>query len=433
MENPRRLDDDQLLSVADELHTIGRALVAIGLNAAGDRVGDAAAEIDAIVPEPAGWWTAGFNGQAGRARLFASMLDAIRPAVILETGAFRGSTTAVMADQFAGPIYSCELDHRWYRAAATRLASHPNISLREMDSRRFLREVLAEAPTGPALVYLDAHWFRDLPLREELAIILASGRPAAIMIDDFAVPGDEGYGFDDYGPGRRLDIGLLVGLDGAGAQLFFPTLPAAEETGARRGCAVIGVGAVRAALAALPALRAHDWPAPDGPENVPDPLDPPDIEPLHRLRNACWTEAELARQRLRTAEAESTQRDAEAARAATEAALAAANARAGQAEAARVAVEAKLAVAAAAHGTVEADSAAANARASQAEAARVAVEAELAVAEARLGQVETARRHAVEQAEQIRAAFLGSTSWKVTAPLRQVTQWLRRDRGTGAR
>jgi hypothetical protein len=79
---------------------------------------------------------------------------------------------------------------------------------------------------------------------------------------------DEGYGFDDYGPGRRLDLSLLAGLDPVGARLFFPVLPSAEESGARRGCAVIGVGAAGAILETLPELRAQDWPAPNASQGV---------------------------------------------------------------------------------------------------------------------------------------------------------------------
>lgn len=379
------LGGEYLLSAADELHAIGRALAAIGLPGAGNRLADAAADIDAVVPEPAGWWTSAFNGQAGRSRLFTAMLDATRPAVIVETGAFRGTTTAMLSEHFAGPVFSCELDRRWYRAATSRLAGRANVVLREMDSRGFLREVLAQAPPGPVFIYLDAHWFRDLPLREELAIILASGRAAAIMIDDFAVPGDEGYGFDDYGPDRRLVPDLLAGIDGTRTRLFFPTLPAAQETGPRRGCAVIGIDAVGASLAALPELRAHDWPAPEGHARAAEAPPPSDVSALHRLRNAVWTEAELVRQKARAETAERSGRDAEAARAA------------------------------------------ALAQAESAEAARAAAETALADALASAAQAEAARQRAAEQTDRIRASFLASTSWKVTAPLRQVARWLGRE------
>ena len=58
-----------------------------------------------------------------------------------------------------------------------------------------------------------------------------------VVVDDFEVPGDTGYTFDDYGPGKRLCVDYLPDVPGWG--LFFPSLASAEETGGRRGCAVL--------------------------------------------------------------------------------------------------------------------------------------------------------------------------------------------------
>jgi hypothetical protein len=59
------------------------------------------------------------------------------------------------------------------------------------------------------------------------------------VIDDFEVPGDPGYGFDDYGPGRCLTAAILPEEVMAGRSALYPSVPSAEETGARRGCVVI--------------------------------------------------------------------------------------------------------------------------------------------------------------------------------------------------
>lgn len=53
--------------------------------------------------------------------------------------------------------------------------------------------------------YLDAHWYGDIPPRDERAGEQKWSRFVA-MIDDFEVPGDAGYGFDDHGPGRALTL-----------------------------------------------------------------------------------------------------------------------------------------------------------------------------------------------------------------------------------
>ena len=43
-------------------------------------------------------------------------------------------------------------------------------------------------------------------MREEVELAIANFSKAVLMIDDFNVPDDPGYRFDDYGPGKRLDI-----------------------------------------------------------------------------------------------------------------------------------------------------------------------------------------------------------------------------------
>ena len=92
--------------------------------------------------------------------------------------------------------------------------------MRLTDSCSELRFLLAKQPLGTLLYYLDAHWQENLPLQEEIKLILAYGQPAAIMIDDFAVPGDPDYGYDDYGPGKTLSLSLLAQIEPRGAALF---------------------------------------------------------------------------------------------------------------------------------------------------------------------------------------------------------------------
>jgi hypothetical protein len=58
------------------------------------------------------------------------------------------------------------------------------------------------------------------------------------MIDDFAVPGDPGYTYDDYGPGKALVEEYLP--DMPGWSLRYPSAASCEEPVANpRGCAVL--------------------------------------------------------------------------------------------------------------------------------------------------------------------------------------------------
>ena len=168
------------------------------------------------------------------------LIKLLKPFAIIETGTFRGISLEWLARHYRGPIFSCEKERLYVIQARSRLATFGNVDLRLADSRQFLREVIEAVPTDDCiLAYLDAHWGGDLPLREELAIIFERHLKAVVMIDDFRVPGDPGYGWDDYGPAGSIELPLLDGVIPADPRLFFPTLPSTGETGARRGCCII--------------------------------------------------------------------------------------------------------------------------------------------------------------------------------------------------
>jgi prepilin-type processing-associated H-X9-DG protein len=57
-------------------------------------------------------------------------------------------------------------------------------------------------------LYLDGHWYADLPLQEEIDLIAANWNGFCILIDDFRAPGDEGYGYDFYSFGS-LELDLI--------------------------------------------------------------------------------------------------------------------------------------------------------------------------------------------------------------------------------
>ena len=73
----------------------------------------------------------------------------------------------------------------------------------------------------PTLFYLDAHWNDHLPLREEVELALKHFAKAVLIIDDFAVPDDPGYAFDDYGPGKALTLDYLARAERAAANDLF--------------------------------------------------------------------------------------------------------------------------------------------------------------------------------------------------------------------
>ena len=209
-------------------------------------------------PELRKAWGGPFNGQKHRQNIFAA-LKAFDFSAIMETGSFRGTTTELFA-RTGLPVFSCEGHPRIYGFARARLLGFRNVSLGFGDSRLQLRKILAElGPAGcgkPIFFYLDAHWQMDLPLAEELEIVLEACAQPVIMIDDFEVPDDRGYRFDRYGEGKSLIrsyIEPFISRDNL--SLFYPAAPSADESGAKRGCAILVRADKREKMMAIAQLR----------------------------------------------------------------------------------------------------------------------------------------------------------------------------------
>ena len=110
------------------------------------------------------------------------------------------------------------------------------------------------------MFYLDAHWDVDLPLAEEIDLVFSNWSEAVVLIDDFQVADDTGYGFDDYGFGKALTMAYISTMqDKFELKVFFPTSPSSQETGARRGCVVLVANPILdAAIGNLGGLRPYD-------------------------------------------------------------------------------------------------------------------------------------------------------------------------------
>ena len=245
---------------ADEIAAVAASLEQLGDLDAARIAYRAAAEIDLGDSELQQSWGGPFNGQQKRCALFLDLIERADPQAIIETGTYRGTTTKFMAEHFQRAIFTCEIVARQFFQSQKKLAIYPQVSVVEADSRRFLEDILTQKADGtPLFIYLDAHWQEDLPLREELEIILHHRQPSIIMVDDFRVPFDEGYKFDDYGPGKVLDLRILGFLRDEPVQIFFPKTPSEHETGAKRGCVVLSTADLAPLVEPSAFLRAADW------------------------------------------------------------------------------------------------------------------------------------------------------------------------------
>ncbi len=213
-------------------------------------------------PELKDRWGSYLNGQEGRKAIFLDLIKSFEFSAIIETGTFRGSTTGYFHEASGLPVFSVETSGRFFEYARLRHKQSPQIHISFGDSRQYLRDLIALGkidPTKPVLIYLDAHWYNDLPLKEELELIYQAWPEAVVLVDDFAVPDDPGYGFDDYGAGKALTLELFQQQPVPGLKAFFPSLPAAQETGARKGCVVLATSEdAYARLARLDTLVLHE-------------------------------------------------------------------------------------------------------------------------------------------------------------------------------
>jgi len=79
----------------------------------------------------------------------------------------------------------------------------------------------------------------------ELDVVFAQCKRAVVMIDDFQVPFDNGYGYDDYGAGSALtEVYMDAAIACHGLCVLYPSKPNSAEDGSRRGCVVVAREAV---------------------------------------------------------------------------------------------------------------------------------------------------------------------------------------------
>jgi hypothetical protein len=115
-----------------------------------------------------------------------------------------------------------------------------------MNSVDFLRQMLKPSVVGAnPMIYLDAHWYRYFPLPDELSLIARSCRKAVVVIDDFFVPFEPRFGYDEYG-GVRIGIELIekhVKRYREDVVVYYPMYdPAMEPGGKARGMGLFLLG-----------------------------------------------------------------------------------------------------------------------------------------------------------------------------------------------
>lgn len=212
-------------------------------------------------------WGGPLNGQKKRQQMVSLLVEKLGIGAIIETGTFRGASTEFFADLCPGPVFTIEADQRLYGYSRARLFRCRNVVSLLDDSRNGLRGLIGNTRLQGKriLFYLDAHWGTDLPLGEEIDLIFSNWDEAVVLVDDFQVPSDPGYRYDDYGEGKALTLEYIKNFqNNFNLKVFFPTAESSQETGAKRGCVLLVANPLLSPrIAALAELRIYDPEEPD--------------------------------------------------------------------------------------------------------------------------------------------------------------------------
>lgn len=185
-------------------------------------------------------WGGPLNGQRYRQYVFERLMQLGCDAIV-ETGTYLGTSTAFFA-RHGLPVHTCELRDEYFAAALFQLSGFDNVTQYLMDSRAFVAELAADRSIDykRPFFYLDAHWYDDLPLSDEIKIIRERWDEYFVMVDDFCVP-EANYKFDRYANGLELTLAHLEkeGVDLSEIAILFPTATPTAETNARRGTLVL--------------------------------------------------------------------------------------------------------------------------------------------------------------------------------------------------
>jgi len=108
----------------------------------------------------------------------------------VETGTFRGDTTAFAADHFQ-KVFTIEFTAERFQKAVQRFANQRNVTCLQGNSPDGIRKIAPELKDVSTLFWLDAHWNGDgesreyeCPVADEIRVINDANLDAYILVDD---------------------------------------------------------------------------------------------------------------------------------------------------------------------------------------------------------------------------------------------------------
>lgn len=185
------------------------------------------------------WQKNYLNGQYYRRKIISSLLSNIKFHYIVETGTEYGFTAAYFST-FNKKVISIEKSKPLFYLAKKKLENFKNIHLILNDSKN-IENILNQNQIdkeSQIFFYLDAHSENDYPLLKELEFITSNYKKNLIIIDDFQVPEDDGYGYDSFN-GKKLNFKLIKNSLIGKNFIYFPKISSKVETGKLRGYILI--------------------------------------------------------------------------------------------------------------------------------------------------------------------------------------------------
>jgi cephalosporin hydroxylase len=183
------------------------------------------------------------NGQKQRIKILKHIFKKIRFKTIIETGCYQGSSL-IFFSNFANKVIGCDTNKYFTLIARYRCKNIKNIEIHKKNSIQLLNKFFQKKDNinNNCFYFLDAHCIYEFnPLIKELEIIL-SKKKYLVLIDDFNVPFDFGYGYDsDFG--KILDLSYIKNtINKFKPEIFFPRIKSKYETGLKRGYVFLAKG-----------------------------------------------------------------------------------------------------------------------------------------------------------------------------------------------
>ncbi len=157
--------------------------------------------------------SAPFHGDPTLQQIILASINYFHVQTFFETGTFRGDSILWLSQERPDlDIMSVEVDQYFHNYASKRVShlESPNkVRLFNNDSTVVLKECFnARVLLEPTLFWLDAHWYNNWPLLDEITQITRSCQSSIVLIDDFKVPNNSELGYDTYN-GAENSIELI--------------------------------------------------------------------------------------------------------------------------------------------------------------------------------------------------------------------------------